>query len=270
MAMDATKQADGTREAILVISDSHVGLKAKNHWNSYDMDEFIKRIQRLIAKAIEYCKAHGVYKLKVFLLGDIINGLIHITTRINNQEDVIEQTMKAAEVIAEALTKLSTEIQIVEIFSARGNHDRVTPNKKEEIRSESFMDIIPWYLKARLKPINNIVLFDNEVDDETIITEVCGNLVYSVHGHRDGVESVVADLTLMFDKKPICVIMGHLHHHKETEVHGVEVIVNPSFSGVDDFSVNNRKTAKPAQKLIIFDPVEGRLCTYSIRLDITA
>jgi hypothetical protein len=74
----------------------------------------------------------------------------------------------------------------------------------------------------------------------------------------------------MFDKKPICVIMGHLHHHKETEVHGVEVIVNPSFSGVDDFSVNNRKTAKPAQKLIIFDPVEGRLCTYSIRLDITA
>jgi len=62
--------------------------------------------------------------------------------------------------------------------------------------------------------------------------------------------------------------MAHYHHSAEDEVHGCEIIVNPSLAGVDQFSKDHRWSSKPAQKFMVFNVDEGRECTYSIRLDI--
>jgi UDP-2,3-diacylglucosamine pyrophosphatase LpxH len=61
------------------------------------------------------------------------------------------------------------------------------------------------------------------------------------------------------------IIMGHTHHHEENEDHGVEIIVNRSFSGVDDYAKDIRRTSKPAQMFIVFDKEEGRLASYDIK-----
>lgn len=255
------------REGLLLISDTHYGLFANNYWNKFDNDEFIVRMKKLITKTIEYCKLHEVKTLHTFLLGDLINGLIHLVTRINNTEDAISQTMHVSEVLADTLATLANEIEIIRVYNVRGNHDRVTQNKHDEIAKESFNDLIKWYLKTRLQNLNNVIFEDNTYDDEIIVTEILGNVIMGVHGHRDKVSNVVHNLTMMTKQIPNYIVMGHTHHHEENEDHCCEIIVNSSFSGVDDYAKDIRKTSKAAQKLLIFDKQETRLCTYNIILN---
>lgn len=253
------------REALLLISDTHYGLFAHNHWNQFDNDEFIHRMKKLITKTVEYSKDNHVKTLHVFLLGDLINGILHLLTRINNTEDAVSQTMHVSEIFAEAITSLANEIEEVKVYNARGNHERIG-KKDENIAKESFNDLILWYLKTRLQTVKNVSFEDNKYDDEIIVTNILGNVVMGVHGNRDRVTNVVHNLTMMTRQIPNYIAMGHTHHHEENEDHGCEIIVNSSFSGVDEYAKNIRKTSKAAQKLIIFDKDEGRLSTYNIQL----
>lgn len=256
------------REGVALFSDWHTGLFVQNYWNSFNVEELLRRVRRLTVKIIEYGTLNQIRVLHLFLLGDLINGLIHVTTRINNTEDVIRQTQITAEIIAEMTKEFANNFEQIKLYTVRGNHDRVSARKEEEIAKESFVDFIPWYLKARLSHINNVEIVENKYDDEIIVTEVCGYKVAGVHGHRDRVNDVVPNLTLMTREFIDYVVMGHIHHNFSTETHGIEVIVNPSLSGVDDYAKEIRKTSKPSQKFLIFDKEESLLNTYSIRLDL--
>jgi hypothetical protein len=257
----------GQNESALLLSDWHKGLFARNYWNSFDDNEFNRRVKRLVNKTLEYNRSHNVQKMHIFTLGDLVNGLIHVTTRISNTEDVVAQTMSVSETLSEIFVEFARHTEAIKIYFCRGNHDRITANKSDEIEKESFADIILWFLKARISHISNIEFVDNKFDDEIIHANICGHDVLAVHGHKDKPSSVIQDLTLMTKVVPSYVFMGHYHHHEENEVQGVELIVNSSLSGVDSYAKDIRRTSKPAQKLIIFSPEESRLCTYSIRLD---
>jgi hypothetical protein len=256
----------GTREAVLLLSDWHKGQNIANHWNLFNDVEFKRRIETLVSKAIAYCHENNVRRINVFALGDMINGLIRATARINNTEDSIRQVMAVSETLAGILIALAEEFDEVRLFCSRGNHDRVTPNIKESISKESFFDIIPWFLQARLGHIKAIQIVPNEYDDEIIVTEICGQTVFGVHGNRDKVGNVVQNLALMIKKFPDVVVSAHLHHNIEDEIHGCDVVVNSCLCGTDNYAKEIRATAKAAQKLLIFDSNEGRLCTYNIKL----
>lgn len=258
---------DFERESLLLLSDLHYGMFTRNYWNNFDNEEFKRRLNKLINKTIIYSKENKVKKLHLFLLGDLINGLIHQITRINNTEDAISQTMRVSELLAESISTLANEIEFVSIYNCRGNHDRVTPNKKDEIAKESFNDLIPWWLKERLSHVGNIEFVENTYDDEIVVADILGYTVFGVHGHKDKVNNVTHNLTMMTKMFPDYICMGHTHHHEENEYHEVEVIVNSSFSGVDEYAKDIRRTSKAAQKLIIFDKDESRLCTYNIQLN---
>jgi len=257
---------DGS-EGLLILSDLHFGLFANNYWNKFDNEEFKNRMNKLISKTIEHGKTHRVKKLHLFMIGDLINGLIHQVTRIVNTEDAVSQTMSVSEILAEVITTLANEFDEVKIYNCRGNHDRVTPNKKDEIAKESFNDLIPWYLKTRLVNVENIEFMVNEYDDEIIVAEIAGNTVFGVHGHKDRINTIAQNLIMMTKKFAQYIVMGHYHHHEEKEVHDVEVIINSSFSGVDEYAKDIRATSKAAQKLIIFTKEDKRLCTYNILLN---
>lgn len=256
---------DGT-EGVLLLSDWHKGLLTNNYWNIYNEVEFNKRIEKLMQKTIEHGKFNKISRLNVFVLGDIINGLIHVTTRIMNDTDTVKQTITAAETLAVILTRFANEFNSIDIYMARGNHDRITANKKESLASESFFDLITWYLKTRLASINNIHILDNDIDEEIIMTQICGHNIFAVHGHRDNIKSAAANLSQMLRVFPEYIFMGHYHHNIEHEMQGCEVIVNSSLSGVDDYAKELRMASLPAQKFMIFNEYEGRLCTYNIKL----
>ncbi|MGG1663079.1 hypothetical protein [Brevibacillus sp. NRS-1366] len=106
---------------------------------------------------------------------------------------------------------------------------------------------------------------NNTYDDEMIVADVAGHTVLAVHGHKDRVSEVAQNLTVMLKLFPVVVCMGHYHHNWEKEFNGIDVIVNPSLSGTDEYARDIRKVSKPAQKMLIFDET-GQICTYKILL----
>ena len=76
------------REGVVLFSDWHSENEVNNFLNKFNKDEFLRRIDRLVMKTIEYGKLHNISKLHVINLGDLLSGIIHIVTRISNREDV--------------------------------------------------------------------------------------------------------------------------------------------------------------------------------------
>lgn len=259
------KELSGTNEGVLLVSDWHYGLTIENAFNKYDTDIFRERLNQLYIKTIEHGKFHQIGKLHVFNLSDLISGIIHNTIRIQNSEDVITQVEHVGEHLATLLFGLSKKFGEIVYYDTLDNHSRIISNKKESFEKENLTRLIKWYLKVRLKRVKNIKIVDNKYGDDFIVSDVCNSKIIAVHGHNDKMANAPYDLSLMLREFPDYVFMAHGHHHEELEVHSIECIMNQSFSGVDEYAVNIRRTSKPAQKFMVFNE-DGRLCTYNISL----
>lgn len=248
----------------LLLSDLHKGMVTDNHWNKYDNDVFYERLNQLTQETLQYQKLTGTTEIHVFELGDVISGVIHRLTKITETENAVESTQKVAEALSELLSVLSNTFEKVHYYNVKGNHDRVAARKEEEVKTESFHSFIAWYMKSRLDKHENITFHENEVDSEMIVAEILGHNYFAVHGHLDGLGKVVQDLTMMTRKFPTAVFMGHYHRNFENEIHGVDLIMNGSFGGTDDYAKDARLTSKAHQKLLWLDE-NGRKATFYIK-----
>jgi predicted phosphodiesterase len=255
----------GAKEAVVLFSDWHYGIVSDNYFNKFNPEIFRERVQKLVHKTIEYGKLHQIKTLHCFNLGDLLSGILHVSVRVQNSEDIISQVKVVSEVLSEVLAKLASEFEEVKFYSVRGNHDRVTPNKADALSKESFADIIPWFIEARTSHISNLKVMPNTYDDEMIVADVCGHKVIGVHGHKDRVHEVAQNLTVMLKMIPATICLGHYHHNWEKEFNGIDVVVNPSLSGTDEYARDIRKVSKPAQKMLVYDET-GQIATYKILL----
>jgi len=258
------------KEGVLLLSDFHSDLEIDNFLNKFNKEEFLRRFNRIISKTIEHGKFHNIKTLHIAALNDFISGVIHSIIRIQTNENAVSQIMLVSEMLAEAIIELSNNFENIKFYHVLDNHSRVMANLKESNAQESFARFIPWYLKPRLSNVENLEMVENKLDkdDEICIFKVCDRNCGMVHGHLDKVTNVVQNITLMTKTFLEYVFMAHYHHSAEDEVHGCEIIVNPSLAGVDQFSKDHRWSSKPAQKFMVFNFEEGRECTYSIRLDV--
>lgn len=266
MIRDWTPYKASDREGLVVLSDWHFGMTADNYWNTFNPEVFYQRVSYLKEKVIQYGLENNIKKLHVATLGDMVSGFIHETIRIENAENTAVQTMRVSEVISEFVNALS-EYFVIEYYNVRGNHDRITPKKNLSLASESFMDIIHWYVQSRLENNKNVTFHKNEIDEEICTIRIFDQLLYGVHGHKDRPQSVVENLTLMTGVKPSAILMAHRHHHFEKEVHGVDIIQNGCLGGIEEFAKDIRTTSKAHQKFMVFEKGIGRLSTYNIVLN---
>lgn len=253
----------GESEAVLLLSDWHRGQVSDNFFNKFNNEIFDERVEKLMNKTREYCLLNNIKTIHILTLGDMINGGIHVQTRIESQENLIEQTIGVTEALSHLFNNLSQEFNL-ELYFCRGNHDRITPSKEEAMNGESFSDIIPWFLKERLKGNDRIHFNENTVDDEIITANVCGQRIIGVHGHKDNFNKAIDNLALFTKQIPDYIVMGHFHHSREADLKGVEMIINPSLCGSDSYAVDGRKFSKAGQKLLMLNKEDGRYATYFI------
>ena len=271
--LDFDKRDDNSfsnKHGVLLLSDWHVGLKTENYWNEYNINEFYNRIEKLVNKTIEYGRFHNIDTLHVFGLGDFVHGLIHISTRVASEEDVVHQTKRVSETLLKMLIEFASEFNQVEFYTVTGNHGRVSPRKQDSIEKENFEEFIMWYLEGKLddkEKFDNIGLNKNTYDEGIIVADVLGHTCLGVHGDKDKISNVTQNLALMLKTIPEYVFTADKHHLEENEIHGVEVVINRSLSGVDEYAKNIRKTSYAGQSFMIFDKEAGRECTYNIKLN---
>jgi len=240
----------GDRSAILNISDWHYGIEINNYWNRYNVNEAKKRINNIFTDTINYIAKNRIAKLYVLNIGDLISGRIHAPIRIDNQEDVITQTIEVSEILAEFLNELSKCVEI-EFHSVSDNHSRVEPNKKESLDLESLSRIIPWYLKTRLADNEYVTIADNKYDDDMSIFDCENWTVAMAHGDKDKLTNISSHLSLMTGKHIDLICTAHMHHFACDEVNQCMIVSNPSLMGTDTFAKNKRLTSRPAQTLIL-------------------
>lgn len=255
-------------DIFICLSDFHLGINTDTYFGKYNSDIAANRLSRYLSKIIEIQKLHKSENAYVGILGDIINGEIHFTTQLENRENVTEQIQKSAELISAFIYELSKYFKTVYINGVAGNHSR-TSFKDQVLRGSRLDNLIPWYMKAKLNHLQNVIFIDDGNYDPTIATYIIrGNEYLMVHGDWDSYsESGVSKLVMMLNFKPKGIFYGHLHRCSYDDIANVKIIRSGSFSGTtDDYTISKRLSGSPSQMVCIIASEGIRAC-YPVQLD---
>ena len=243
----------GDNKAIFALGDLHYGKEYKNWWGSFNPQILKSRVQDLMYQILKYCKLMSIGELHIANLGDLIENNLHVTARVESAEDAIQQTIHVAELLGNLLSGLAGFGINIKYYSCLDNHSRYTMNFKEHIEDESLCKIIDWWLKERLKNIDNIEILDNEIDGNIGYFRVNQKNVFFCHGHLENVNTVVSDISTSIGIKPDYVILGHWHKSMMKPHNFSKVFINGSVAGVDTYAKDKRLFGYPSQTMIVFD-----------------
>ena len=240
------------KEAVLLLSDLHIGVDCNNYYNSYNQTIAKERLEKLLKETIDYCRSNHVKKLNILNLGDMVAGLIHTNARIEQQMDVAEQVMVAAEYISQFLNELQKGVSEITYRSVYDNHSRLVANKNDHIEKEQLSRIIDWFIKERLKG-TNIQFYDNDIDGGIgTLTLNNGQKMIFAHGHQDGRNSSYQNFIGLTQQWVDYICLAHYHNPASKDFQGCKVFINGSIVGTEQYAFGKRLFTKPSQKLLIF------------------
>lgn len=258
-------------EMVICLSDLHAGIVCDNYWNQFNTNILRERLHRYLDEIREIQNTHSCRKCYVVLGGDNVSGLIHSNLRLQNNENVIQQLKIASEYIGNFINELvkMDAFGEIEVHSVAGNHSRMSQNKEDHLKGEELDELIPFYLNLMFANIDMVTVYQDSPIDSTInsFTTSGNKLFYIVHGDKDSVSKVVADLTLMVGRKPDGIIMGHRHHNALDSAHNVKVVQCGCVVGTDTYCVDNRISGEPEQCVFITNNKRAVKCLYDIGLN---
>ncbi len=240
-------------EAVLLFSDLHIGSVVDNFFNKFNVEIARRRVKEVVRQTIDYCQRMGVEKLHVVNLGDLIENDLHITARLGQEIDAVDQTMVAAEVVANALAELAEAIPEVTYRSCLDNHSRYIMDYKAAKDEESLVKLIDWYLAERLKDTDVVFANDNLDRHIGLFTLNNGDKFVFAHGHEISVNTSVQSYVAATHSFIKYVALGHWHSTKMKTFLNSKVFVNGSIKGLDDYSEKHGLFGEPEQTLLIFE-----------------
>ena len=250
-------EVEEENEAVLMLSDTHIGMTINNALNVYNKEVCIRRFNKLVEQVLKNCKKNSVKRLNVIIAGDIIEGIINTSGRVTQNENVVEQIFTASELVTETLVKLSLSIPQIRVWNTNGNHARMSKDTKESLNGESFETIIYEYVKMRIEILKqrdkigwNIKFNDNDYPDIAVVEiENCDKLVVASHGTKDrSIKNNLSRINQFLDIKADYYLMGHVHH----SAHEYNCYTNGCLSGSNEYAQNLRYNNEPMQIMLIF------------------
>ena len=239
-------------EAVMLFSDLHIGMEIDNFYNKYNSEIARRRVRRYVDETIRLCQDNNVQRLNVLNLGDLIAGNIHVSARLENNEDLISQIMIASEIMADALNQLQEAAPEVIYRSCSDNHSRVTPDLKQNIEKENYFRLIDFYLEARLKDSKIQIVHDNLDVDLGMFELLNGKSMMFAHGHRENINTIIQGMLGATRQYVDYVCVGHYHESKMKSFQGAKVFVNSSICGSDSYAQSKRLYGVAEQTLLIF------------------
>lgn len=247
---------------IAQFSDWHYGKLIDNQWNYYDLDVAVERANTIVDKVIDKSEKHGVTNLIIEINGDMLDGIINISSRNVEEADIITQIVGISELLAQVINKLIPYYENVKVVTTLGNHGRVWSDKRNCATAENFEMLIPEFLRLRLDK-RVIIITSHGLDFASY--EINGDLICVAHGQNDKLATVISDFTNVYKKLPKEIHLGHTHSYKDINDCDVFVTVNGNLCGSDDYAVSLRKITKPSQNFIVYDGSDR--CIYSLIAD---
>ena len=239
-------------EAMVVISDEHIGMKIDSKFNTYNIEIAKERLAKLQKETMDRVEKEGINKLYIAHLGDGIHGAIHTTARIESEENVIQQIITLAHMLESFVEDFVQKGIDVTFCSVAGNHSRAMPNKKESLgTAENFERLLTVFLGKAFNQFDNY----SQIDDEEgiIVLDIKGKTVVLVHADLDKGNGVVTKLNDMLNLSIDYIFTGHVHNAFYKE-HGNAVQFGVgSLCGLDQYAISGRFSGRPSQMILTFD-----------------
>ena len=246
------KQEQEEKEATILLSDWHIGSKIDNSFNKYNFNIAKQRVAKIKEKTLNTVIKENITTLNIVNLGDMISGLIHVSTRLNNEEDVIEQIVKVTELLKDFIGEFLQLGINVKYYNVIGNHSRTIANKKEITGiEENFEKLILTMLDTTFSQYLNYTSFGCK--DGFIESEIKGKKIIYAHGDLDSNRNAPYKLPQLLSYVPNYLFTGHIHHDVSKDFGTTLSIVNGSVMGLDGYAVSGRFASRPMQKLVLFD-----------------
>lgn len=252
-------------EAVLLLSDLHIGVNCDNYYNKYNLEIAQERMSKLLSDVTYYCYLNNVQKLNVTNLGDLINGSIHTSSRIEQEMDVIEQVMYAAEILSQFLNELTRLGIEITYRSVSDNHSRVIADKNQHIEKEQFSRLIDWYVAERLKN-TSVQMIESSIDFGVGKFKVFDKTIMFAHGHQGNKNSSFQEFIGLTREWVDYICLAHYHSPAIKDYQGCKVIVNGSIVGTEQYAFSRHLFTKPSQKLLIFQENSSNIIDIDIGL----
>ena len=253
----------GAKEGILCFADAHYGVEfaIKGLYgeviNQYSPEIFEARMEQLLASTIEKAQKEGLTRIKVFSLGDELDGILRASQLMKLRYGVVESTIKYADYICRWLARL-TQYVCVDFQMTMGNHTelRMLNQPKGTFINDNMSKIIKEFIDVRMSENPNFTMITNE--SGLIYDNILGFNVLGIHGEVKNLSVAIKNFSNMYNTQIDILIGGHLHHYHAEGV-GVnrDTIGVPSIVGVDEYSMSIGKTSSAGATFIIMEEGHG-------------
>lgn len=262
---------DRDSAAIIHLTDVHCGLNVDNPINVFNTDVLKKRMEIYLSNIKKIQDNNGSDEAHIIIGGDLIAGLIHVNSRIEAKENVIEQVLTATDIIQEFIKNVYEMFPEVHVYAVAGNHGRSTANKEEAIGGENFDVLIYNILKRTMGGNDDLHFHDNELMPDIAAFRVKGHMIYATHGDKDTPTNVVDHMNQIakkvgYDTPDVCYL-GHRHKNGMNTIGVVKVIESGCVGGVDSYAIDKRFAGLPEQTVTIVTEDNAVEAVYNIKLD---
>ena len=275
LVMGKPKQKE--RAGVLAIGDFHYGadIVVKGLYgevlNRYNHEVFERRMEKLLDETVDVLRKEELDHLYVFLVGDLLDGMLRESQLMRLEYGVVESTMRLAEYMAHWLACVGERVHVT-VCGVTGNHSEVRPlkSKSRDFEDENLEKIVMWYLKERLRNVPTVTVMDD--CQKLKLVDVVGYSFLLLHGDGEkDIAKIAHDAVQLYSQPIDYFVCGHKHSENEFPAgvthDGNSVIIRvPSVCGMDKYAQKKGFGGKPGAILTVMERGRGRRCIYPIQL----
>lgn len=253
------------KDYLLTVADIHTGRKGESLDNYYDLDVLQDRMWQIRDEIIELVKEKKIKTLKILALGDLIEGLIHVSQIQNLQISRARQTVFVARFLFEWLNSISEYCYVDFKMTTSSNHTESRPlnSKRGEFSDDDYEIIIYEWLSDLCERNPRIKIEGNNIVEFDILGRPC----VALHGHQlDKIrnrKNMLADVSFHMNKQYQYMFIAHLHHTEiktvgKNKLGNQEIIYCPCICGNDEYSDGLWTGASAGSLFLEFNSKQGR------------
>lgn len=256
---------NGKRGAVLCLADAHFGKEYKVYGlkqeviNEYSPEIFFSRMEQIYNETLEVLKHNGLTEVRVFNLGDSIDGFLRNSQTWTLRYGAIDSAIIYGCYMGDWLHKLSESVRVI-YSQVDGNHDelRLLDGKKGQHLHESAGKIIKNCIKLKNESNPNFVYNENRAD--VIYDTVCGFNMLGTHFGGSNSSDALREFSNIYGTEINYLFTGHFHTAEFATVGSKAGCIGVgSIMGVDEFSMKIRKRSDATCTLAIFEEGKGKV-----------
>ena len=283
----AKHKGEHSQTMVTPLADTHVGDRVTpeemNGLNEYNIEIFGERLYGWVGQILDLVALRRnfvqVPHLKVPMLGDMISGDIHEELARTNIDNCMQQMIRGAYMISQALIDLAQNFETIEVPCVVGNHGRMTKRVPSKDRTMDWDYMLYQWVAAFCKDQKNITFKISKAP--YTVFDAAGHNILIMHGdsvpgggasasmigavHRlrtvlqyketAAVEELPADLV---NSRFEAVMMGHFHRVDEVDIGTGQIFVVGTMKGGDEYAANRlHLMTEPKQIATYFHPTYG-------------